>query len=619
MNWKQAAVLVLCIALPACTPMQAGWPGMSVEGDGGTPESVSKGTGACPAGEKPQLQRVLELRNAYSGTGDKAGEARLAHAEAETASHFLCEGLALAKQERYQEAIEKYELGLVAQPSNAELHAARQAALSQKEAARLFLESGRAKAVGNFDLAETLLKQAGTLDGGSTDLKREFNRIDKERRAGEQRNTLAAFKSSKPIALNFRDAKLKDALKVAGAPYALNFVFDKAAGNLEVNVSAANVTFEQGLSMIMQSANAEYKILGPNSLLIYESTPEKKKQYEDRYFKTYHLSTLKAERMAEIIKAAMDIKTVVANNDLSTIEVRDTRETLDVIEKLIEANDRKPAEIMLNVEILEVDRTKENRLGLDYGSAVTAHVPDITFKQLVNGALADKGLVTLPTVTLNYLKSDAGARTLSNPRVRTVDGQPARIHVGDRVPLQSASITDATGQSRILYEYHDIGIKLDVLPKYHLDDSIFVDLNIEVSALGDNIGTDAAPAYKIGTRNVHTTMVLREGETAVLAGLISEEEQKSLNGLPGLAANSIVGHLFSTAYFKDDRTELLLTVTPQVIRPQSLPGHGATDFYSGTDSNYSTRSGQILAKKQPDAGEPLRFNINPANGADQPR
>ncbi len=100
-----------------------------------------------------------------------------------------------------------------------------------------------------------------------------------------------------------------------------------------------------------------------------------------------------------------------------------------------------------------------------------------------------EAFVTLPTVTLNYLKSNTDARTLSNPRVRTVDGQPAKIHVGDKVPLQSATIQQATGQSSTMYEYHDIGIKLDVLPKYHLDNSIFVDLNIEVSSLGQNLGT----------------------------------------------------------------------------------------------------------------------------------
>jgi general secretion pathway protein D len=238
----------------------------------------------------------------------------------------------------------------------------------------------------------------------------------------------------------------------------------------------------------------------------------------------------------------------------------------------------------------------------------------VTLQALAEGSpLLKQSTVTLPTVTLNYLKNVVDARTLSNPRVRTVDGQAAKIHVGDRVPLQSASIQDATGQSRTLYEYHDIGIALDVIPKYHFDDSIFVDLNVEVSSLGQNLGTPAAPAYAIGTRNVHTTMILREAETAVLGGLISETEQHSLNGLPWVDPNGVLGHLFSTHGDTAQRSELILTVTPYLVRSQSLPRRNNTDFYSGTDKDYSTRASYDYLNRTPAAKQPPRYMLTPDN------
>ena len=210
-------------------------------------------------------------------------------------------------------------------------------------------------------------------------------------------------------------------------------------------------------------------------------------------------------------------------------------------------------------------------------------------------------------------KSNADARTLSNPRVRTVDGQPAKIHVGDKVPLQSATIQQATGQSSTMYEYHDIGIKLDVLPKYHLDDSIFVDLNIEVSSLGQNLGTSSQPAYAIGTRNVHTTMILREGETAVIGGLISEAESHSLAGLPGVSGTSLIGRLFANVGDTGTRTELLLTITPRLVRSQSLPGRSNTDFYSGTEGSYSTKAKYDFLKQKPITATPPKYRMNPGN------
>ena len=342
---------------------------------------------------------------------------------------------------------------------NAELQQARQTAVGRKELARLYTEGQRAKAVGNYDLAETLYQRAASFDGQNEGLKKELTDLDRLKKGEEQRFVLAAFRSQNPVAVNFRDAKLKDALQVVCEPYNLNFVFDKNADNLDVSVSAKNVNFEQAFNMVLQAANAGYKVLGPNSIFIYEDTPDKKKQYADLYFKTFHLSTLKAERMAEILKSSMEIKTLVANNDLGTIQVRDTRDTLDVVEKLIAANDRKPAEIMLNVEILEINRNKSDQLGIDWGSqisvtpqgvtadaaavasgatsAVASSAAGVTLQALAEGSpLLKQSTVTLPTVTLNYLKNVVDARTLSNPRVRTVDGQAAKIHVGDRVPLQ---------------------------------------------------------------------------------------------------------------------------------------------------------------------------------------
>ncbi|ADP71060.1 type II and III secretion system protein [Rhodomicrobium vannielii ATCC 17100] len=612
MHFRTVAILALSSSLSAC--MGSGLPNLGVSSQSSQqsgPTSIQTGDND----DRKRLQTVMELRRRYLGSSDTEGQQELNRAESEAAAYFLAAGSALAKAERYPEAIEKYELGLLAQPTNMDLQRQRQSSVERKEIARLYAEGQQAKMVGNTDLAQTLLQRAATLDAHDPILKKELAELDRSKRGDDQRLVLAAFRSASPVAVNFRDAKLKDALKTLCDPYALNFVFDKNADNLDVSVSARNVSFEQAFNMIMQSSNAAYKVLGTNSIFIYEDTPEKRKQYADRYFKTFHLSTLKAERMAEILKASMDVKTVFANNDLGTIQIRDTRETLEVAERLIATNDRKPAEIMLEVEILEIDRTKAEQLGLDYGSSITVQLPQVSFTDLANGAkLATNSVITFPTVTFNYLKTDVGARTLSNPRIRTVDGQPAKIHVGDRVPLQSSFVQDTTGQTRTLFEYHDIGIQLDVIPKYHLDGSIFVDLKIEVSSLGSNLGTAAQPAYAIGSRNVHTTMILRENETALLGGLIKEEEQHNMNGLPVERSGvSVLDRLFSTSSDKVGRSELLLTITPRLIRPQSFAQRSATDFYSGTEGTYSIRAEHEYLKKAPESGLAPRYVIKPDN------
>jgi general secretion pathway protein D len=361
MYFKLAVVFALSALISACS--SGAGIGELVPLAGTDTASKPSSSDSNDSDDHLRIRHVMELRQRYRGSSDPAGLDELRRGETEAAAHFLAAGSALAREGRYQEAIEKYEMGLLAQPTNAELQQARQTAAGRKELGRLYAEGQRAKAVGNYDLAETLYQRAASFDGHDEGLKKELTDLDRLKRGEEQRYVLAAFRSQNPVAVNFRDAKLKDALQVVCEPYNLNFVFDKNADNLDVSVSARNVNFEQAFNMVLQAANAGYKVLGPNSIFIYEDTPEKKKQYADLYFKTFHLSTLKAERMAEILKSSMEIKTLVANNDLGTIQVRDTRDTLDVVEKLIAANDRKPAEIMLNVEIIEVNRNKSEELG----------------------------------------------------------------------------------------------------------------------------------------------------------------------------------------------------------------------------------------------------------------
>ena len=433
---KPAVVFAMSAFITACSPGSGPGPGGFASLTGSDTPSAVPSSNANDSDDQLRIRHLMELRQRYRGSSNSAGLNELHRAETEAAKHFLAAGSDLARAELFQEAIEKYDLGLLAQPSDAELLQARQTAGARKEVARLYTEGERAKSVGNLDLADTLFQKAANFDPQNEALKKEVRELDRAKEGNEQRYVLAAFRSQDPVAMNFRDAKLKDALEVVSEPHRLNFVFDKNAENLDVNVSAKNVSFEQAFNMVLRAANAGYKVLGPNSIFLYEDTPEKRKQHADLYFKTFHLSTLKAERMAELLKASMEIKTLVANNDLGIIQVRDTRDTLDVVEKLIAANDRKPAEIMLNVEILEVNRNKSDQLGIDWGSQIAispqgvaaaatgsaaatgaaAAVGRATLQTLAEGSpLLKQSMVTLPTVTLNYLRTAVDARTLSNP------------------------------------------------------------------------------------------------------------------------------------------------------------------------------------------------------------
>ena len=320
----------------------------------------------------------------------------------------------------------------------------------------------------------------------------------------------------------------------------------------------------------------------------------------------------KAKDMADILKGVMSVRKLVINEELNTITIRDTEDVIKLAERMIAVNDRKPAEVILDVEILEIDRTKAETLGLDFGSyQISAAIPPYPLNQSFKSAEAS-GLLTLPSATLNFFKQDVDAKTLANPRVRVLSGRSAKIHIGDRVPLIATTIQDATGQVRNTYDYQDIGIGLNAEPVVHLDNSVTVKLGLVVSSLGQNLGTPSQPEYSIGSRDAETYMLLRDGETAILGGLIQDDERNNKVFIPGLGDIPVVGSLFSNYTNSAGRTDVLLTITPHVVRGWEQPTPGERQFFSGTENGYTDHQlfAELTNRAVSDAGTPVSPRID---------
>jgi general secretion pathway protein D len=399
--------------------------------------------------------------------------------------------------------------------------------------------------------------------------------------------------SRAPITLNFRQTDIRTAFEFIAKSFSIDVVFDDGVKTMPVTLFAKDVTFEEALSLILATTKTFYKTVGANTILIAPDSKEKRGQYEDQLVRVFQLTNIHAKEMADILKGVIPLKKVIVNDDLNTIIVRDTEEAIKVAEKVIGVNDRRPAELILEVEILEVNRSKAERLGLDLGTYnVKASIPStaiIPVTGSIKDAIMNSAVLTLPSATFNFYKQDVDAKTLANPRVRVLSGKNAKIHIGDRVPLRAATIQDATGQVRTTYDYKDIGIKLTAEPVIHLDNSVTVKLGLEVSSLGQNIGTATEPAYSIGTRNADTYMLLRDGETAILGGLIRDEERKARVKVPLLGDIPVVGYIFTSADDTGSRTDVLLTITPRVVRGWDIPDKESQMFVSGSEDRYSSQ------------------------------
>ncbi|HLQ26624.1 MAG TPA: secretin N-terminal domain-containing protein [Acidiferrobacterales bacterium] len=574
------------------------------------------------------LKAVIEYRKAYSANPrDVEYRSRLKQVELKAADYYYQRGMGFLDQDNVDAAILQFQQGLAAMSDHAKLQQAMNAALARKEANNLYLEGVRTQEAGKNDEAKKLFKEALQSYPDHKLAAAAYAALQKQDLA-EQDSEQLALSSKAPITLNFRQTDLRTAFEFIAKSFGLNVIFDEGIKNAPVTLFAKDVTFEQALNLMFTTNKTFYKKIGPNTIIIIPDTKEKRGQYEDHLIRAFQLNRIKAKDMNEILKGVIAVKKTFVNEELNTLVVRDTEDVLKLVEKLIQLSDRKPAEMILEVEILEVNRSKAEKLGLDLGTyQVSASVPaTVSLAGSVGAAIQNAAVLTLPSATFRFFKQDVDAKTLANPKIRVLNGKAAKIHVGDRVPLRAATITDATGQVRTTYDYKEIGIKLTAEPIIHLDNSATVKLGLEVSALGANVGTANEPAFSIGTRNAETVMLLRDGETAILGGLIRDEDRHAKVRVPVLGDIPVLGSLFSAYDNSADRTDVLLTITPRVVRSWDLPPKETRQFYSGTADSYFNQAlfanmdspiaksaqGQ-RAKTAVDVPPPVTAAVSPAN------
>ncbi len=566
------------------------------------------------------MKAVLEYRKAVAkDRSDIEFRSRLRQTEQKAADYYYQRGLEQLGQGNIDGAIVQFQQGLTAMPEHVKLSQVMGQVLLRKEAQSLYEEAIREMDAGKPEAAKRLLSRALEADPDHKRASELLAKYEVETLAEEDADRLAVT-SRAPITLNFRQTDLRAAFEFVAKSFGVDIIFDEGVKSVPITLFAKDVTFEQALNLMLATTRTFYSKVGPNTILLAPDTKEKRGQYEDQIVRTFQLSSIRAKEMADILKGLITIRKLMVIESLNALVMRDTEEVIKLASKIIAASDRRVAELILEVEILEINRSKAERLGLDLGTyrvtASTGATP-IPVVGDIGAAIRNAATLTLPSATFNLYKQDVDAKTLANPKVRVLSGKNAKIHIGDRVPLRAATIQDVTGQVRTTYDYKEVGIRLLAEPIVHIDNSVTVKVGLEVSTLGENLGTATEQAFRIGTRNAETFMTLRDGETAILGGLIRDEERKTRVRVPFLGDIPVVGTVFTSFDDSSGRTDVLLTITPRVVRGWDLPTKEARSFVSGTEDRYLSE--RLFASLQQRALRPARTAIAaPASGQPAP-
>jgi general secretion pathway protein D len=443
--------------------------------------------------------------------------------------------------------------------------------------------------------------------------------------------------SDRPINLNFPQPKpIKQIYRALADAAGINVVFDPQLKDDNVSIVLAQIEFQKALETLLRQENHFYKIIDEKTILIAADTPQNRKTYEDLVIRTFFLSNADVTEVANALRALLQTTRISVNKAENSITLRDTADKVAVAERIVEQNDKQVAEVVIDVELLQINATKAQNLGIQLvPRAAGATIPapggttnlgaplganQFSWDQLKQIGINSFGF-TIPSVVLTFIKDNTDAELLAKPQLRIAEGQKAQLLIGDRVPIpvSSFSTSNVVGSNVVpvtSYQYQDIGIKIEVEPRVHHNREVTLKLMTEVSNIaGYAVGSGQSgsqPQPIIGTRTISSHIRLRDGETNFLAGLYRTDKSNARETIPFLGDIPVIGRFFSKVKTDDQTTDLVLTLTPHIIRIPDVTEEDLTPVFVGTDANISYQGGPRVENPQRDQGP---FEGQPGRGA----
>jgi general secretion pathway protein D len=418
----------------------------------------------------------------------------------------------------------------------------------------------------------------------------------------------------KPIDLKFTEASLQSIFTALGKLAGVNVLFDEQYRDQPYTTDMSGMSFEEALNSLCLAAKCFSRVINPATVIIVPDRPDKRVQYELHMIKTFYLSNINAQdvstSLATLLRTQFRAPTIFVDKELNAITLRDVPQVVDLAERMLNIWDKAKGEVVIDLEIMEVSRQRLKNLGLDLdahsvGLGYSGSEPSESGWYSMGGldfSSLDSFQVTLPTAFLQFLETDADTKTIAQPRLRGVEGQEITYIVGDEVPVPSTTFTPiAAGgyaqQPVVSYDYKTVGIDITMTPTIHLEGDVTLDLQIKIKSLG---GSGYADLPIITSREIKNVIRLKNGETNLLAGLLKDEERTTKKGIFGIKNIPLLGGLLSNTDQNIQQTDVIMTITPYIIRAIDLTDEDRKPLWVNLDSQSASEgTGSPMAESPP--------------------
>jgi len=519
------------------------------------------------------------------------------------ASTVIDEAEQLSLNGRYEDALKTLDEALRRNPQDPVLRTAH-SRQSERVVVQLSSRAELALAGGRIDEAQLLLDRVRAIGPDRLRVQSLAQLVEQARQARQAAAAPAAPAAptapprplmmgpafQKPVTLEFREAPLRQVFEALARSSSVNFVFDKdVRADVRISVFLRAVTLDEAMRVILATQQLDRKLLNEHTVLIYPNTAPKQREHQELVTRSLYLVNADPKQALNLVRTMTKTRDIFVDERLNALVVRDSPEVVAQIEQLLATIDLAEPEVMLAVEVLEVASDQLDELGLGWPTSLSLGVPGsgatVPLSTPIGGA-GFRGIVANPALTATLRGSTGKANLLANPTIRARNREKAKVQIGERLPVFTTAAVANAGVSASV-TYLDVGLKLDIEPSVQLDGEVIIKLALEVSNLLREVegpAGSASKAYEVGTRMTTTSLRLKDGQTQVLAGLINDQDRQSASGLPGLSQLPLVGRLFGVQREQRNKTEIVMLITPRIVRNLRLPSAEAATMPSGTDT-----------------------------------
>jgi len=413
-------------------------------------------------------------------------------------------------------------------------------------------------------------------------------------------------RSPVPITMRFADTSLQKIFESLAKLTGVNILTDEGFRDKRVDFNVSGISFQEALDQLTLVNRLFYKVLDQNTLIVVPESAQKRRQYEDNLVRTFYLQNTEANDIAALLTKLAGVQKVAANQTLGAITVVASPDRLALVEKIIEGNDKARGEVMVEVQILEVNRNKLKSYGIELSNyeASLTYSPTGAAGEVADGftnvrahllsslSLSDF-VVSIPsTIFARFLQTEATVRILASPRLRAAEGKKTELSIGTEVPIPVTTFTStqagtSTFAPATSFQYRNVGVTLGLTPKVSAGGEISLELSAEFSLLGDdrNVGTGQNPIVvpTFLSRKVTGVLRLKDGETSLIGGLLQGREADTFKGVLGIQSIPILNKIFTSRQKQTDESEVLISITPHLLRAPKLTEKDLKSLYIGSE------------------------------------